>query len=100
MPQHHGNKSIVLDVHTVTEYTGQPRAENQALAWVPIDKLTSYPMPPADRPVVAVLQKPAHYLISPEPTTDTTRFLRELDAAWRRATAGCNCAPKPGRKSR
>jgi 8-oxo-dGTP diphosphatase len=51
------------------------------LAWVPNSKLRSYPMPPADLPVVAVLQKPPHYLITPEPTTDTTRFLRELDAA-------------------
>lgn len=82
VPQHAGNKSIKLDVFKVTKYTGQPRGmENQALAWVPNNKLTSYPMPPADLPVVAVLQKPAHYLITPEPTTDTTRFLRELDAA-------------------
>lgn len=82
VPQHTGNKSIKLDVFKVTKYTGQPRGmENQALAWVPNNKLTSYPMPPADMPVVAALQKPAHYLITPEPTTDTTRFLRELDAA-------------------
>jgi 8-oxo-dGTP diphosphatase len=82
VPQHTGNKSIKLDVFKVTKYNGQPRGmENQALAWVPNNKLTSYPMPPADMPVVAALQKPAHYLITPEPTTDTTRFLRELDAA-------------------
>ncbi|MFM1783189.1 MAG: hypothetical protein RIS14_942, partial [Pseudomonadota bacterium] len=82
VPQHTGSKSIMLDVFKVTKYTGQPRGlENQALAWVPNSKLRSYPMPPADLPVVAVLQKPPHYLITPEPTTDTTRFLRELDAA-------------------
>lgn len=82
VPQHTGSKSIMLDVFKVTKYSGQPRGlENQALAWVPNSKLRSYPMPPADLPVVAVLQKPPHYLITPEPTTDTTRFLRELDAA-------------------
>lgn len=85
VPQHHGSKAIKLDVFRVTKYAGQPRGmENQALAWVPNGKLTSYPMPPADLPVVAALQKPAHYLITPEPTTDTTRFLRELDAALSR----------------
>ncbi len=82
VPQNSGNKSIKLDVFKVTKYTGQPRGlENQALAWVPNNKLRSYPMPPADLPVVAALQKPAHYLITPEPTTDINRFLRELDIA-------------------
>jgi len=82
VPQNTGSKSIKLDVFKVTKYNGQPRGlENQALAWVPNNKLRSYPMPPADLPVVAALQKPAHYLVTPEPTTDTTRFLRELDAA-------------------
>jgi 8-oxo-dGTP diphosphatase len=82
IPQHNASKSIKLDVFRVTKYTGQPRGlEKQALAWVPNNKLGSYPMPSADLPVVAALQKPAHYLITPEPTTDTTRFLRELDAA-------------------
>lgn len=82
VPQNTGDKSIKLDVFKVTKYSGQPRGlENQALAWVPNNKLRSYPMPSADLPVVAALQKPAHYLITPEPTTDTTRFLRELDAA-------------------
>ena len=82
VPQQNAHKNIKLDVFRVTKYSGQPRGlENQALAWVPNSKLRSYPMPSADLPVVAALQKPAHYLITPEPTTDTTRFLRELDAA-------------------
>jgi mutator protein MutT len=57
VPQNTGDKSIKLDVFKVTKYSGQPRGlENQALAWVPTNKLRSYPMPSADLPVVAALQ--------------------------------------------
>src|SRR6188508_2773734 len=45
-------------------YAGKPRdREHQALAWSPPEKLGTYPMPPADRPVVAALTQPARYLV-------------------------------------
>ena len=37
--------------------------EQQALAWSPHDKLCTYPMPPADRPVVAALTQPARPIV-------------------------------------
>ncbi len=81
VPQAYPGKRIVLDVHTVTAYTGQPRGrERQALAWSPLEKLASYPMPPADRPVVAVLTAGDRYLVSSEPT-DRAAFLAKLDRA-------------------
>jgi 8-oxo-dGTP diphosphatase len=67
VPQHYANKSIVLDVYTVQSYTGKPKGlEKQALAWSPLEKLVSYPMPPADRPVVAALTLPNLLAITPE----------------------------------
>lgn len=81
VPQAYPGKRIVLDVHTVHAFDGTPRGrERQALAWAPLEKLSSYPMPPADRPVVAVLTAPGRYLVSPE-TVEPDVFLPRLDRA-------------------
>ena len=81
VPQAYPGKRIVLDVYEVPAFTGTARGlEKQALAWAPPDKLASYPMPPADRPVVAALTAPARYLVSPEPETPAS-FLARLDKA-------------------
>lgn len=81
VPQAYPSKRIVLDVYTVTAFEGTPRGlERQALAWTPPEKLRDYPMPPADRPVVAALTAPARYLISPEPE-DPPAWLGKLERA-------------------
>ena len=66
VPQQYHAKRIVLDVYRVSKFSGKPRGlEHQALAWSPPEKLHTYPMPPADRPVVAALTQSPHYLITP-----------------------------------
>jgi 8-oxo-dGTP diphosphatase len=76
VPQRYSNKSIVLDVYTVLSYTGKPKGrEKQALAWSPLGKLASYPMPPADRPVVAALTQSGLLAITPEFYGDKQNFL-------------------------
>jgi len=81
VPQAYPGKRIVLDVYEVDAYEGTPRGrERQALAWSPLEKLASYPMPPADRPVVAALTAPSRYLISAEPETSAA-FLARLERA-------------------
>jgi len=41
----------------VRRWTGQVTArEHKALAWVRPSKLGDYPMPPADKPLIAMLQ--------------------------------------------
>ena len=81
VPQAYPSKRIVLDVYTVTAFEGTPRGrERQALAWTPPEKLRDYPMPPADRPVVAALTSPARYLVSPEPA-DPAAWLAKLEKA-------------------
>jgi len=53
------DKRLLLDVREAS-FSGRPRGlEGQALAWVPLRKLADYPMPPADRPVVAALLEQA-----------------------------------------
>jgi len=89
VPQQYRDKRILLDVYRVTRYAGKPRGlEQQALAWSPQEKLSTYPMPPADRPVVAALTQPAHYLITPDLEGSRHGFLaaigRALEAGLRR----------------
>jgi len=80
---HAGNgKRIVLDVYRITSFGGKPKGrEKQALAWAPPEKLATYPMPPADRPVVAALTQPDRCLITPEPGADVQAFLDRLERA-------------------
>ncbi|HEX4853477.1 Nudix family hydrolase [Arenimonas sp.] len=81
VPQAYPGKRIVLDVYEVDQFEGTARGlERQALAWSPPEKLASYPMPPADRPVVAALTAADRYLITPEPA-DRAGFLSKLDKA-------------------
>ena len=68
VPQRMPHKRILLEVYEVAGWRGKPRGlDGQALAWVPIAQLPRYAMPPADRPVVAALRQPEHYLVTPTP---------------------------------
>ncbi len=79
VPQAYPGKRIVLDVYDVDRYDGQPQGrEGQALAWVAVDALGGYAMPPADLPVVGVLMAPDCYAISPEPV-GASAFLSQLE---------------------
>ncbi len=80
VPQAYPEKRIVLDVYRVARFSGVARGrEGQALAWVPPEKLAGYTMPPADRPVVAAINDPATYVITPEPSDDASGFLLRLE---------------------
>jgi 8-oxo-dGTP diphosphatase len=74
-----------LDAWRVTAFEGDPVAhEHEALAWVAPTDLDAYPMPPADRPIVAALREPDRLLIAPEPgpgPAAEARWLAALDAA-------------------
>jgi 8-oxo-dGTP diphosphatase len=81
VPHLYPDKQLLLDIRRVTAWKGVPRGvEGQALAWVEQDKLTRYPMPAADKPVVAVLQQPDRYLVTPEPGADHQVWLDGLAA--------------------
>jgi len=82
VPHMYPDKRLLLDIRRVTAWKGVPRGmEGQALAWVEQDKLGRYPMPAADKPVVAVLQQPDRYLVTPEPGDDHPAWLAGLSAA-------------------
>jgi 8-oxo-dGTP diphosphatase len=81
VPQQYPHKRLRLDVRRIARWRGELRGhEGQALAWVPPDRLPSYPMPPADIPVVAALLQPDRYLVTPVPDDDA-RWLAALEGA-------------------
>ena len=48
---------LLMPLYLIRRWTGAPRAlEHAAIAWVKPAKLTDYPMPPADAPLVAWLR--------------------------------------------
>ncbi|WP_454717646.1 8-oxo-dGTP diphosphatase MutT [Caulobacter segnis] len=48
---------LLMPLYLLRRWEGQvTRKEHEALAWVKPDKLTDYPMPPADEPLVAWLR--------------------------------------------
>jgi 8-oxo-dGTP diphosphatase len=82
VPQRYPDKRLRLDVRSIAAWRGHARGlEGQALVWVPPQKLASYAMPPADRPVVAALLQPAHYLVTPAPGEDDAAWLSRLEQA-------------------
>jgi 8-oxo-dGTP diphosphatase len=74
-----------LDTWCITAYSGDPVAhEHDALAWVALEALDRYPMPPADLPIVAALRDPEFVLVTPEPGDGPeaeVRWLAEADTA-------------------
>lgn len=52
-----GGFHLLMPLYVCRVWQGTPTAlEHQALAWVPAQRLRSYPMPPADLPLIAPLQ--------------------------------------------
>jgi 8-oxo-dGTP diphosphatase len=49
----YGDRSVLLDVHVVWDFSGTPVGlEGQPLAWVGPDELDRYPFPAANEPIV------------------------------------------------
>jgi len=81
VPQQYPHKRLRLDVRLIARWRGTAKGhEGQALAWVPPHKLPDYPMPPADRPVVAALLQPDRYLVTPTPGDDDVAWLANLQS--------------------
>lgn len=80
IPHDYADKSILLDVHCVEQFTGEPHGrEGQPLEWVAIDELGRREFPAANLPVIAAMQLPQHYLITPDPSKEGGQFLARLE---------------------
>lgn len=81
---HHAypEKTVLLDVWRVTDYSGEPRGhEGQPLRWVPAGQLSELDLPEADRPILRALQLPLLYLISAAVRLGEAVFLSRLGLA-------------------
>ncbi|MFN3581866.1 MAG: NUDIX domain-containing protein [Pseudomonas sp.] len=75
------DKSIRLDVWTVSEFSGEARgAEGQQVRWVAPQDLGRYEFPAANRPIVLAATLPERYLITPD-DTDIDKLIAGLDIA-------------------
>lgn len=84
---HYPDKSVLLDVHRVTQFTGVPHGrEGQAIAWVGLDEIGRYPLPAADVPILNALRLPEHYLITGQNPHSSKQFLTRLEQALNAGT--------------
>jgi 8-oxo-dGTP diphosphatase len=52
----YGDKQVLLDVHEVTAFSGEPAPqEAQPMRWVPLKELADYEFPAANAPIVKAL---------------------------------------------
>jgi 8-oxo-dGTP diphosphatase len=81
---HHdyGDRHILLDVHRVTAYAGEPAGrESQPLAWLAPDSMDPVAFPAADRPIISALRLPSLHLITGADPAKPDLFLRRLSTA-------------------
>lgn len=80
----YGDKIVLLDVHKVTEFTGEPKGnEGQPVAWVAPENLDQYEFPAANRPIVMAINLPSHFLITGA-FNDLGDFSIRLESALKR----------------
>lgn len=52
------DKAVLLDVHLVRGFTGQPAGlENQPMAWVALEELSEFEFPAANQPIIDALRE-------------------------------------------
>lgn len=74
------DKSVLLDVWRVAAFAGEPHGkEGQVVQWVPRHSLHHFEFPAANVPIVAAVQLPPVYVISPEAET-LAEFIAQLRA--------------------
>lgn len=77
---HYADRHILLDVHRVTTYRGEPRGrEGQPLAWLAPQEMDPAVFPAADRPIISALRLPSLYLITGEDPARPEEFLERLN---------------------
>ena len=74
------DKSVLLDVWRVDSFHGEAHGrEGQPCQWVGPEQLTDYDFPAANRPIIAAVRLPDHYLVTPDPGADLPAFVTHLE---------------------
>ncbi len=83
-----GDKTVLLDVHKVTKFFGEPQGnEGQPIIWVAPKDLDQYEFPAANRPIITAINLPRRLLITGDATSDDEYLLR----TERALIAGIRC---------
>lgn len=79
---HYSDKSVLLDVHKVTQFSGEPCGnEGQPVKWVDAKDLNNFEFPAANRPIITAINLPSTYLITgdfSDPADFSARLSRAL----------------------
>ncbi|SFW35698.1 Nudix family hydrolase [Luteibacter sp. UNCMF366Tsu5.1] len=66
IPWRYGERAMLLEAMVVRAWTGEPKAlDAAAIAWRDPASIDPTMLAPADRPILAALRLPLHYLVSP-----------------------------------
>jgi 8-oxo-dGTP diphosphatase len=77
----YGDKVVLLDVHKVTAFSGQPQGnEGQPIKWVAPSCLHEYEFPAANRPIITAINLPQRLLITGK-FTELSDFLARIESA-------------------
>jgi 8-oxo-dGTP diphosphatase len=61
----YGDKAVLLDVHRVASFVGEPiGAEGQLVRWVPVNELSCYQFPAANIPIIKAIELPTAWAIT------------------------------------
>lgn len=64
---HYEDKSVLLDIWSITDYSGEPRGlEGQPIYWLPISELKAQDFPAANKAIVDDLALPDRLAITPD----------------------------------
>ncbi len=84
----YGDKVVLLDVHKVIEFSGEPQSnEGQPILWVSPKDLSQYEFPAANRPIITAIHLPQRLLITGNANSIDEYFFR----TERALIAGIRC---------
>jgi 8-oxo-dGTP diphosphatase len=77
----YGDKVVLLDVHKVTQFSGQPQGnEGQPIKWVAPSFLHEYEFPAANRPIITAINLPQRLMVTGK-FTEPSDFLARIESA-------------------
>lgn len=77
---HYSDRSVLLDVFTVLEWSGDAKGmEGQAVRWINIKDIEDYAFPEANKAIIKSLKLPNLCCITPDHIDNSDVFLQRLD---------------------
>lgn len=89
VPHHYTDKSVLLDVYEVTEFTGQAWGkEGQPIKWVEPSELDNFEFPAANHPILNACALPEAWFITPATNHLVSEILQQINRAYQLGARG------------